>query len=137
MAGLKGLDSLLCIVVNIWVAIDDDRSLPLVDQSIDRLHSVDFKWVSNQKSLELKRLVNREGGPSLHNQVSCSEQSYRGEMRWLLSKCGFSTRWHDLRMGTNLSFQHFLSLLRTLHRPPWSRCVDCFALLSGISSFIP
>lgn len=87
----EGLGGLLCIVVDIWAAIDDDRSLPLVDQSIDRLHSVDFKWASNQKSLELKRLVTREGGSSLHNQVSCSEQSYRGEMWWLLSKCDFST----------------------------------------------
>jgi hypothetical protein len=86
-----GLDGLLPIVVDIWAAIDDDRSLPLVDQSIDRLHSVDFKWVSDQKSLELKRFVTREGGLSLHNQVSCSEQSYKGEMWWLLSKYGFST----------------------------------------------
>jgi hypothetical protein len=79
------------VVMDIWAAIDDDRSLPLVGQSIDRLHSVDFKWVSNQKSLESKRFVNCEGGPSLHNLFSCSEQSCRDEMRWLLSKCGFST----------------------------------------------
>jgi hypothetical protein len=71
----KGLEGLLCIVVDIWAAIDGDKSLPLVGQSVERLHSVDFKWISNRKSLELKRFVNREGTPSLHNQVSCSERS--------------------------------------------------------------
>ena len=43
----------------------------LPDQSVERSHSVDFKWISNQESLD-EEVGNCDGTPSLHIQASCS-----------------------------------------------------------------
>jgi hypothetical protein len=34
LAWLKGVEGLLCIVLDIWAAIDEDKSRPLPDQSL-------------------------------------------------------------------------------------------------------
>jgi hypothetical protein len=47
LAWRKRLEDLLCTFVDIGVATDDGKSLPRRDQSVQRLHSVNFKRASN------------------------------------------------------------------------------------------